>query len=208
MRTARFLFLSLCAVACGGTPAPAPSTPSTSETAAAPEKKAPEAAPASAVDTAALDKLTAEEAKSGTCDADHKAAIEKLLDEAEKNIRAKTEEGAPLKIESFTKRTLALSDAAKGVQLTLTGKGTQVHVVAFSPKELSLDVLAGKEAATTMRSTYKADLTKGPATITLPKVGTVPLESDSRQVEMKVGTPLEVRLRGHGCAGFVVFSKS
>lgn len=161
------------------------------------------------VDAAALDKLTAEESKSGTCDPEHKAALEKLLDEAEKNIRAKTEEGGPLKIESFTKRTLSLSEAAKGVQLTLSGKGTQVHVVAFSTKEVSLDVLAGKEAATTMRSSYKADLTSGPATIDLPKVGgAVPLESDSRQIEMKPGTPLDVRLRGHGCAGVVVFSKS
>lgn len=209
MRNARFLLVSLCAVACGGAPAPAPATPAAPETAAAPEKKAPEAAaPTSTVDTAALDKLTGEEAKSGTCDAEHKAALEKLLDEAEKNIRAKTEDGAPLKIESVNKRTLALAEAAKGVQLTLTGKGTQVHVVAFSPKELSLDVLAGKEAASTMRSTYKADLTKGQPTVTLPKIGAVPLESDSRQVEMKVGTPLEVRLRGHGCAGVIVFSKS
>ena len=36
---------------------------------------------------------------------------------------------------------------------------------------------------------------------------TVTLESDSRQVEMKPGEPLEVKMRGQGCAGLVVFSK-
>ena len=198
------------ALACGGgaPPSASPSSvpPSGDERATTP---ADAGARSSGIDAAALEKLTAEEAKSGACDAEHKAALEKLLDDAEANVRAKTDDGAPLKIESFTKRVLALSDAAKGIQLTLSGKGTQVHVVALSAKDVSLDVLAGKEAATTMRSSYKAELTKGPATIALPKVGgTVSLEGDSRQIEMKPGTPLEVRLRGQGCAGVVVFSKS
>lgn len=102
---------------------------------------------------------------------------------------------------------LALSDTTKGFELTLSGKGTQVHVIAFSPKEVSMDVLAGKEAATTMRSAYQRDVTNGPAKVTLPKVGgDVPLESDSRQIEMKPGTPLQVKLRGQGCTGVVVFA--
>ena len=163
----------------------------------------------SGVHAAALEKLTAEEARSGSCDGDHKAALEKLLDEVETNVRARTEDGKPLSIESFTKRVLPLSEAAKGIQLTLSGKGTQVHVLAFSAKEVSLDALAGSQAATTMRSPYQRDVTAGPAAIMLPKVGSsVPLESDSRQIEMKPGTPLELRMRGQGCAGVVVFSKS
>jgi hypothetical protein len=164
---------------------------------------------ATGLDVAALEKLTTSEAKSGTCDSEHKAALEKLLDEVEANARAKVDDGKPLKIESFTKRVLALSEAAKGVQLTLSGKGTQVHVIAFSPKEVSLDVLVGNAPATTTRSSYRAELTKGPAKINLPKLGgDVPLEGDSRQIEMKPGTPLDVRMRGQGCAAVVVFSKS
>ncbi|MBX3209228.1 MAG: hypothetical protein KF764_29620 [Labilithrix sp.] len=198
------------AAGCGSSPPPAAPPPAPAET---PAVSAPDAGAAGTsaggVDAAALEKLTAEEAKSGSCDPEHKAALEKLLDEVEANVRAKTEDGKPLKIESFTKRVLALSEAAKGIQLTLSGKGTQVHVIAFSPKEVSLDALAGNAAATTMRSSYKAEVTNGPATITLPKVGgAVPLEGDSRQIEMKPGSPLEVRMRGQGCAGVVVFSKS
>ena len=198
------------AAACGGSPPPA-ATPEAAPSAPAAEGPSADAGASSGggVDAAALEKLTAEEAKSGNCDAGHKAALEELLGAIETNVRALADDGKPLKIESFTKRVLALSDAAKGVQLTLSGKGTQVHVIALSPKEVSLDVLAGNQPATTTRSTYKSDVTKGPAKIDLPTVGKdVPLEGDSRQIEMKPGTPLEVRLRGQGCAAVVVFSKS
>ncbi|HVJ94598.1 MAG TPA: hypothetical protein VM580_32655 [Labilithrix sp.] len=198
-------------LACGGSPPPVPASSTPAATPVAPASDTATAAqPKSAgVDGAALEKLTLEEAKSGTCDAEHKAAFEKLLDVIEANIRAAKDEGEPLKIESFTKRVLALSDAAKGIQLTLSGKGTQVHVIALAPKEVSMDVLSGKAAATTMRSTYKADATHGASTISLPKLGgDVPLESDSRQIEMKPGAQLDVRMRGQGCAGVVVFSKS
>ncbi len=195
--------------ACGGGAPPAPSTATPSAPAKS-ESAAADAGPAAPVlDAAALEKLTAGEAKSGTCDAEHKAAFEKLLDAMETNVRAIEGDGKPIKIESFTKRVVALSEAAKGIQLTLSGKGTQVHVLAFSPKEVSLDVLAGNQPATTTRSSYKAEVTKGATKINLPKVGgDVPLEGDSRQIEMKPGTPLEVRMRGQGCAGVVVFSKS
>ena len=208
------LVLALAAVgACGGSPPPAPTTatPASGGTPAASADAGASAngKAAGGIDAAALEKLTSEEAKSGNCDPESKAALEQLLDQIETNVRAKTEDGKPLKIESFTKRVLALSEAARGVQLTLSGKGTEVHVIAFSPKEVSLDVLAGTSAATTMRSSYKGEVTNGPATITLPKVGgAVPLEGDSRQIEMRPGAPLDVRMRGQGCAGVVVFSKS
>lgn len=207
------LVLALAAVAaCGGSPPPAPTTatPATGGTpAASADAGSANGKATDGIDAAALEKLTSEEAKSGNCDPESKAALEKLLDQIETNVRAKTEDGKPLKIESFTKRVLALSDAAKGIQLTLSGKGTEVHVLAFSPKEVSLDVLAGTSAATTMRSSYKGEVLDGPATITLPKVGgAVQLEGDSRQIEMRPGAPLDVRMRGQGCAGVVVFSKS
>ena len=203
---------SVAAVACGGgsPPAEAPtSTPSPSDGASSGADAGSSGKSTGGVDTAALDKLTAEESKSGNCDPEHKAALEKLLDDVEANVRSKTDDGKPLKIESFTKRTMALSETAKGVQLTLSGKGTEVHVIAFSPKEVSLDVLAGNQPTTTMRSQYKSEVTSGPAKISLPKVGgDVPLEGDSRQFEMRPGTPLDVKMRGQGCAGVVVFSKS
>ena len=199
-------------VACGGG-SPPPETPASTPASGGASGSGDDAGAsgkgAGGLDTAALEKLTAEESKSGNCDADHKAALEKLLDDVEAAVRAKTDDGKPLKIESFTKRTMALSDAAKGVQLTLSGKGTEVHVIAFSSKEVSLDVLAGNQPTTTMRSRYKSEVTNGPAKITLPKVGgDVPLEGDSREFEMKPGTPLDVKMRGQGCAGVVVFSKS
>jgi hypothetical protein len=200
--------------ACGGSSSPAPATPETSSTAVTAKETSPadseaaRATPAAGVDVAAVDKLTAQEAESGRCDPESKAAFDKLVDEIEANVRAKTEDGKPIVIEAFTKRVLALSDTTKGFELTLSGKGTQVHVIAFSPKEVSMDVLAGKEAATTMRSTYQREVTNGPAKVTLPKVGgDLPLETDSRQIEMKPGTPLQVKLRGQGCAGVVVFAK-
>lgn len=199
-------------VACGGgsPPPEAPTTPAPSKASNGSESGASGAnAGGAGLDAAALEKLTAEESKSGNCDADHKAALEKLLDDVEAAVRAKTEDGKPLKIESFTKRTMALSEAAKGIQLTLSGKGTEVHVIAFAPKEVSLDVLAGNQPTTTMRSHYKSEVTNGPAKISLPKVGgDVPLEGDSREFEMRPGTPLDVKMRGQGCAGVVVFSKS
>ncbi len=198
-------------VACGGgsTAGKEPAAPTSTPAAAEGGNAGTSAKSAGGLDTAALEKLTADESKTGSCDGDHKAALEKLLDEIEASVRAKTEDGKPLKIESFTKRTLSLSDAAKGVQLTLSGKGTEVHVIALAAKEISLDVLAGNQPTTTMRSHYKSEVTNGPAKISLPKVGgDVPLEGDSREFEMKPGTPLDVKMRGQGCAGVVVFSKS
>ena len=198
-------------VACGGgsPPPAAPSSAPAPTSSPSGEGDGGASGKSSGLDTAALEKLTADESKTGSCDGEHKAALEKLLDEVEAKVRAKTEDGKPLKIESFTKRTMALSDAAKGIQLTLSGKGTEVHVIAFAPKEVSLDVLAGNQPTTTMRSRYKNEVTDGPAKINLPKVGgDVSLEGDSREFEMKPGTPLDVKMRGQGCAGLVVFSKS
>jgi len=198
-------------VACGGgsPPPEAPLTTPGSGTPAATGDAGSSDKNAASLDSAALEKLTAEESKSGDCDAEHKAALEKLLDDVEATVRAKTDDGKPLKIESFTKRTMALSEVAKGIQLTLSGKGTEVHVIAFASKEVSLDVLAGNQPTTTMRSHYKSEVTNGPAKITLPKLGgDVPLEGDSREFEMRPGTPLDVKMRGQGCAGVVVFSKS
>jgi hypothetical protein len=219
-RAQRVLLLGaiLLGAGCGGGEKPPETSSSSPSSSSTPGTKKPAAsgdaggggAASSGPNTAAIEKLSAEEAKSGNCDADTKAAFDKLVDDVETSVRAKKDEsGSALKIESFTKRVLALSEAAKGIELTLSGKGTQVHVLAFSTKEVSMDVLAGKEAATTMRSPYQREVVGNPAKINVAKLGgAIPLESDSRQIEMKVGTPLQVKMRGQGCAGVVVFSKS
>jgi hypothetical protein len=199
-------FIALVVSACGGSTAPPPAAPPT-EKPAVTKPPTETAASSGSNDGAVVDVLTREESKSGNCDAEHKAALEALLDRVESTVKAKTEDDKPVRIDSVSKRTLPLSEASRGFSLTLTGKGTQVHVLAFSSKEVSLDALAGGAAATTMRSPFQRVLGDD-AKIKLPKAsGPVTLESDSRQIEMKPGQPLEVRLRGQGCAGVIVFSK-
>lgn len=203
------LALSLLALAaCGSSPPPAPAEASPRPASTVTGEPKAEAKDPAASDAATIDALTSQEAKSGTCDADHKLALEKVLEEVETRLRVKVEDGKPIKIESFSKRTLALSDSARGFSLTLSGKGTQVHVVAVGAKEISLDALAAGTAATTMRSPFQREEPVAGAKITLAKT-TSPtvLQSDSRQIEMKPGAPLEVKLRGQGCVGVVVFSK-
>jgi hypothetical protein len=198
----------LVAIACGSTPPPPPSKPDVpSKPTATPDAGGGAGADTKAADAQAVEALTKDEAKSGNCDAEHQAALTQLLDAIEANVRGKSEDGKPLKIESFTKKTLALNDKTpKGFQLTLTGKGTQVHVLAYGVKEISLDATAAGIPATTMRSPYHGDV--GASALKVPKASNpVKLEGDSRQIEMKPGQQLEVKMRGAGCAGVVVFSK-
>ena len=90
--------------------------------------------------------------------------------------------------------------------MTVTGKGTEVHVLAYGVKEISMDVLSGSTAATTLRSPYQRNATTAPMSIDVPKVGPVTdVQSDSRQVSIKPGQPIEVKLTGQGCAGLVTF---
>ena len=51
-------------------------------------------------------------------------------------------------------------------------------------------------ATTASRSTALAK----PASIELPKAGTVELQTDSRQVELEKGQPIQVKMTGEGCA--------
>ena len=83
--------------ACGGAP------PSPPETAAAPPATADATKPkATAADdpgakAVGVESLTAGEAKSGTCDEGHKAALEKLLGDVETAMKSKNgEDGKPL----------------------------------------------------------------------------------------------------------------
>lgn len=196
-------------VACGGGAASPPASPAPVASTSAASPKGPEApADDPAKKAAALERLTQDEAKSGKCDPDHEAALNKLLGEVESAMKSKADEdGKPLAMSVVGKRVLALGSAARGIEMSVTGRGTEVHVMAFSAKDVSMDVLAGTTAATTMRSPH-ARAVSGLA-LDLPRVGHVTeISSDSRQVSIKPGQPLQVKLTGQGCAAMISFLKS
>ena len=146
--------------------------------------------------------MTADEAKSGTCDAANQAAVDKLLADVEASMKGKTDDdGKPVTMQLVGKKVLALGPNAKSFEMSVTGRGTEVHVMGFGAKELSMDVLVGKEPATTMRSTLVA---KGMA-LDVANVGKVDAQYDSRQVNMKPGQPIVVKVTGQGCAGIISF---
>ena len=118
------------------------------------------------------DTSVGDESKKGACDDGHKAALEKLLADVEAGMKAKNgDDGKPLGLQLVTKRVVALGSAAKSMELTVTGRGTEVHVLAFGVREVSLDVLVGTAAATTMRSPFQRSATPGALSLELPKVG-------------------------------------
>ena len=187
---------------CGGGSAPPAEAPKPVDTAAA-DAGAKKASPQDdkATKTAALDALVDGESKKGTCDDAHKAALEKLLADAEANM---SKNGLQL----VAKRVVALGSGAKSIELAVSGKGTEVHVLAFGVRDVSLDVLVGTAAATTLRSPFQRSSTSGPLAIELPKIGTVDeLQTDSRQVTIKPGQPIVAKLTGTGCAALVSFLK-
>jgi hypothetical protein len=196
--------------ACGGAPPPpaeaAPPASAAPDGAGA-KKAAPEDNAASRA--AAIDALTAGEAKSGACDEGHKAALEKLLSDVESGMQAKNgEDGKPLGLQLVGKRVVPLGAGAKSMEMAVSGRGTEVHVLAFGAKEVSLDVLVGNAAATTMRSPFQRSATTAPLALELPKIGTIKeVQSDSRQVQIKPGQPIVVKLSGQGCVGLVSFLK-
>ncbi len=122
-------------------------------------------------------------------------------------MSAKTsEDGKPLGLKLVSRNVLALGPRARGVEMTVTGKGTEVHVLAFGLRDVSMDVLAGAAAATTMRSPFQRSATTAPLAIDMPDLGKVTdVPSDSRQVTIKPGQPLEVKLVGQGCAALATF---
>jgi hypothetical protein len=195
------LGVSCLVAACGGGSAPpveAP-TPATAPAADAGPAKA-SAQDDKAAKTAALEALVDGESKKGTCDDAHKAALEKLLADAEANM---SKSGLQL----VAKRVVALGSSAKSIELAVSGKGTEVHVLAYGVRDVSLDVLVGTAAATTLRSPFQRSATSGPLTVELPKAGTVELQTDSRQVTIKPGQPIVAKVSGQGCAALVSFLK-
>src|SRR6187200_1613709 len=88
--------IALAAVACGSSPPPPAET--AKPAAPAPEAGAKKASEDNAASkAAAIETLASGEAKSGTCDDGHKAALEKLLEDVENGMKAKNgEDGKPL----------------------------------------------------------------------------------------------------------------
>lgn len=194
--------------ACGGSPPPAAEAPK-AEVAAPDASNKPAAHDDKAAKAAAVDALVAGEAKSGACDEGHKAALEKLLADVEAGMKAKNgDDGKPLNLQLVAKRVLPLGTATKQIEMAVTGKGTEVHVLAYGVRDVGLDVLVGNAAATTLRSPFQRNATTGPLAVELPKIGTVDeVQSDSRQVTIKPGQPIVVKLSGQGCAALVSFLK-
>jgi len=193
--------LALGVAGCGGAAAPPPEAPKPADSAGADAgAKKPSAEDDKAAKSAALEALVDGESKKGTCDDAHKAALEKLLADAEANM---SKSGLQL----VAKRVVALGSAAKSIELTVTGKGTEVHVLAYGVRDVSLDVLVGTAAATTLRSPFQRSATSGPLAVDLPKAGTVELQTDSRQVTIKPGQPIVAKVSGQGCAALVSFLK-
>ncbi|MBX3187732.1 MAG: hypothetical protein KF819_11980 [Labilithrix sp.] len=211
MRTLTAVFALAGLVACGGSPSPIPEAPKVDAppAGAGPAVQKDGAADDAAKKAAALEALSADEAKKGACDEGHKAALEKLLADVEAGMKAKNgDDGKPLGMTLIGKRVVPLGSARKEIEMAVTGRGTEVHVMAYAVKEVSLDVLVGNAAATTMRSPHQRSATSGALSIDVPKIGVVDdLQSDSRQVQIKPGEPIKIRLSGQGCAALVSFLK-
>jgi hypothetical protein len=194
--------IALLLLSCGGS-SPEPKTTDTAKPAATTTDAKPAASGEDAAKkAAAVEKMTGDEAKSGTCDPANQAAVDKLLADVEASMKGKTDDdGKPVTMQLVGKKVLALGPNAKSFEMTVSGRGTEVHVMGFGAKELSMDVLVGKEPATTMRSTLVA---KGMA-LDVANVGKVDAQYDSRQVNMKPGQPIVVKVTGQGCAGIISF---
>ncbi|HQY62361.1 MAG TPA: hypothetical protein PK141_13265 [Polyangiaceae bacterium] len=191
--------------ACGGAPPPPAEAPKPAAS-AAPAAKA-DAKDAKATKTAALDALVAGEAAKGVCDPAHQAALEKLLVEVEAGMKGKQADGKPIGFTMVAKRVMPLGSSARSIELAGSARGTEVHVLAYGVHGVSLDVLVGKAAATTLRSPHQRSAAS-PIAIQLPTIGAVDeLESDSRQVTLEPNQPIVVKLTGEGCVAMAAFLK-
>src|SRR5690606_15018670 len=105
--------------------------------------------------TKAIDALTEREAASGECSPEHRGALEQLISRVEAGLREKVgDDGKPLGLEIVEKRVLPLGSDARAIEMSVSGKGTEVHVLAYAVRDVSIDVLAGTTAATTLRSPF------------------------------------------------------
>lgn len=163
---------------------------------------------ASAAKAAALESLTQDEATKGACDPEHQAALEKLRGDIDAAMQSKAgPDGKALALKPVFNRVVALGPNAKAIEVSLQGSLTQAHVLAYSAKDISIDVLVGAMAATTMRSPFQRTVLAKPVSIELTKSGVVELQSDSREIELEKGQPMKVKMTGQGCALVVAYIK-
>ncbi len=209
MRTLLLASCLLIAVAACGEPMPSPSAPTSTLATREPSKPAAPAADGAAVKAAALEALTASEASKGACDAEHQTALEKLKGELEAAMKTRAgDDGKPLGMQPVFSRIVALGQSSRAIEVSLSGRSTtEAHVLAYAAKDISIDVLVGSAAATTMRSPFQRSATPQPPAIELTKTGKVELQSDSRQIELSPGQPLKVKMSGQGCALVIGFMK-
>ncbi len=155
---------------------------------------------------AALEEITVAEVKAGQCEADHKAALEKAMGAIEDAVKAKNgDDGKPIGFTTVDKRVTVFGPDAHNVQIKVTGRGTEVHVLAFAPEMLSLD-LEHEGRAATVRSPMAAEMaSKAPDEHA--KFGKADLQVDSRIVDVKANETLQIKVRGQGCGILVAFMK-
>jgi hypothetical protein len=155
----------------------------------------------------ALEDLTQGEVKGGECDADHKASMEKLMASVEDAMKAKAgDDGKPIGFTVVDKRTAVFGPDPRNVQIKVTGRGTEVHIMAFGSLPTSLDMMHEGRAAT-VRSPAATELASK-SSIEHPKFGKVTeAHVDSRIVDVKAGETLEIKVRGQGCGVLIAFMK-
>lgn len=155
---------------------------------------------------AALEEITQAEVKSGECEGDHKAALEKAMSVIEDAVKAKNgDDGRPIGFTTVDKRVTVFGPDPRNVQIKVSGRGTEVHVIAFAPQMLSLD-LEHEGRAATVRSPMAAEMaSKAPDEHA--KFGKQDLQVDSRIVDVKAGETLQIKVRGQGCGILMAFMK-
>lgn len=197
-------------MACGGGGGSNEPVKSTNDVATKP-KDDPNAGKAKADDdkkkqAAALEEITQGEVKSGQCEGDHKAALEKAMAVIEDAVKAKNgDDGKPIGFTTVDKRVTVFGPDPRNVQIKVSGRGTEVHVLAFAPEMLSLD-LEHEGRSATVRSPMAAEMaSKSPDEHA--KFGKQDLQVDSRIVDTKAGDTLQIKVRGQGCGILMAFMK-
>lgn len=180
-----------------------------------PDVKTNHARPAGADKTAeaaqrqqkAIEELTQGEVKGGACDAEHQASLEKLMGAVEEAMKVRTgDDGKPAGFTVIDKRTAVFGPDPRNVQIKLTGRGTEVHVMSLGVLPTSLDMIHDGRAATVRSPAAAAMAQTSP--IVHAKFGKVTeVQVDSRIVQVMPGEMLEIKVRGQGCGVLIAFMK-
>lgn len=212
MKTVYMVLASLVgisAASCGG------ATEEAKNPSRVPEVKAGDAGPAGVDKTAeaarrqfkAIEELTQGEVKGGACDPEHQASLEKLTSAVEEAMKVRAgDDGKPMGFTVIDKRTAVFGPDPRNVQIKLTGRGTEVHVMSLGVLPTSLDMIHDGRAAT-VRSPAAAAMAQA-SPIVHAKFGKVTdVQVDSRVVQVMPGETLEIKVRGQGCGVLVAFMK-